>query len=150
MSDLKSIVVIPTAWGEGVRRSIASAARQTYAPVEVVVVAAARTAQAEAMVAGLGGAVTTRVVQAAGGPGPDRNAGVAAARGSFIVCLEEGDELQPEFCEEATRALAGTGADFAIGSGLMTPGDAPLAPELPETIDARTAVSATSPWPSSA
>jgi peptidoglycan/xylan/chitin deacetylase (PgdA/CDA1 family)/glycosyltransferase involved in cell wall biosynthesis len=144
VSDLASVIVIPGARDEGVRRSIEAAARQSYAPLEILVVdTEGRGGRALAELAGAG-VVNARVVEAAPGlPGASRNAGIAAAKGSFLVCVDEGDELQADFCLEAIQTLEKSGVDYAVGPGLMNPGGAPLVPEPPAGLDARAVAGAT-------
>jgi glycosyltransferase involved in cell wall biosynthesis len=96
--DLASIIVIPGAWGEGVRRSIESAAAQSYGPVEIIVVdTGGHGARARALVIGLGSAPAVRVVERRPPGGARRNAGVAASHGSFIVCVKKG-RIRSDFC----------------------------------------------------
>ena len=145
MGDLASIIVIPSVWGEGVRRSIESAAGQSYDPVEIIVVdAGGAGGRARGVLGGLGGARPVRVADALPGlPGAWRNAGVAASHGSFIVCVEEGDEIRSDFCAEAIQSLEATGAAYAVAPSLMNPGDAPLVPEFPAQLDSRAVAGAT-------
>jgi len=48
-----------------------------------------------------------------GRPGPVRNAGLALARGGYLLCLDPDDRLLPGFLTGCLEALARTGADVA-------------------------------------
>ncbi len=144
-SDLVSIVVVPGGWTEDVGRTVASAAAQEGVSVEVVLVDACdpalRVRSAVATVAARSGA---RVVEApAASPGAARNAGIRAAAGAILVCLDEGDLLEPEFCLAAADALGVSAAAYAIASAVTEPGGEPFEPPLAASWDAAAVVGAT-------
>ncbi len=145
MSDLISIIVVPTAWGGRLRSSIASAVGQSYVPVEIVFVDTGRAdPPARPFVASLKAhgvrVVDTKRVR----PGAVRNAGVLAASGDLLVCVEEGDTLRAGFCEDARRALdSNPNLGFVLAPGVTEPGDEPLVPELPIDFDTRTLLGTT-------
>jgi glycosyltransferase involved in cell wall biosynthesis len=83
--------------------SIQSVRRQTYRPLEVIVVDDGST-DATSEVAGLQSA-TMVIRQSNRGTGAARNAGLAAARGEFVVFLDADDELLPDAVETGVTAL---------------------------------------------
>lgn len=132
-STLVSIVIVPDAWTGDLRRTVESAAAQTHAPVEVLVVDAGDPGpRIRSAAATFAARPSVRVVEAArGGPGALRNAGVRAAAGSLIVCLDEGDLLDEAFSAEACARLADQAAGYVVGPAVMEPGGAPFEPPVP-------------------
>jgi len=82
--------------------AIASARRQRYTPVEVLVIDDGSTDDS-AKVAAAAGVRLAR--QANAGPSAARNAGLEMARGEFIVFLDADDELLPDAVESGVELL---------------------------------------------
>jgi len=97
-------------------RSLATVAEQTYSPIEVVVAGGALGALDEdAVRATLGGmAVTFAAAPTGSKAARTANDGVAAAAGTLVGFLDEGDELLPAHVATLALALAGSGAAIAV------------------------------------
>lgn len=89
--------------------------RQTYSPVEIIVVDDGSSDQTAERIAGLGDRVRS-VYQAQRGPAAARNHGVALARGAFVAFLDA-DDLWPSNALHARRAhlLADPTLDVVLG-----------------------------------
>lgn len=104
--------------------------------------ATARAGEDRARAAGIAAGIATvrGLVAPMPGPGPARNAGLAAAAGALVVFVDAGDRLMPGALAQWSETMLRTGADlglsqFRIGlrdgqvhSGLHDPG---LFPDLP-------------------
>ncbi len=91
-----------------VRQTIQSVRKSTYANIEIVVVNDGSTSdKANEVFESLEGVV--KVQKKNGGLSSARNAGIAAATGSFILPLDADDTIQPEYIERAVEALSNNG-----------------------------------------
>lgn len=92
--DLPAVTVVIPCFNQGryLPAAIASVRRQRYARLECLVVDDGSTDETAALAAGLGASVLTQTNQ---GVAAARNAGLAAARGDFVVFLDADDELLP-------------------------------------------------------
>ncbi len=145
MTEVLSILVVPTAWGERLKRSVEAALAQTDPDVEVLVVdAGGPEARARAAAEAYARTSGLRVVEARReGENPWVD-GARAARGRYVVPVAEGDLLEPEFCADARRAVTEDPAlGYVLAPGVMEPGGAPVLPELPLEWSAAVLLSAT-------
>ncbi|GAA4143725.1 hypothetical protein GCM10022416_33910 [Actinomadura keratinilytica] len=118
-----SVVVIAYNDAGRLPRAVGSALRQSLGAVEVVVVddgSADETGPvAERLAAEHPGRVrAVRLPVNSGGCGRPRNAGVARARGRYVMFLDSDDVLDPHACLNLLTAAEDTGADLV--SGLCT------------------------------
>lgn len=118
-------VIIPCYnYGPYVGAAIASAARQTLPPAEIIVVDDGSTddsrAAALAALAEVPEPIGARLIEQSNqGVAAARNAGIAATAQPFVVCLDADDELAPEYLASLVPALR---EDRALGvayGGLM-------------------------------
>lgn len=96
--------------------AIASASAQTYATTEVILVNDGSNKNKREIGAILDQAsqlVTTYIEQPNRGPAAARNAGFRAARGEFVVPLDQDDLLNPTYVAECLAALTDSDAAFA-------------------------------------
>lgn len=99
-------VVIPTYRRvRELRTAVASALAQTYAEVEVIVVADGPDGEARAAVAAMGERVRYVELAVNSGPAEARNAGMRASRGEWLTFLDDDDTMLPRKVE-CTAALA--------------------------------------------
>jgi peptidoglycan/xylan/chitin deacetylase (PgdA/CDA1 family)/glycosyltransferase involved in cell wall biosynthesis len=150
MAERVSLVVVPGAWTDDVRRTVASAAGQRGVIAEVLLVDDGRPEpRIRSAVATLAAIGPARVVEAEGASaGAARNAGVRAASGSFVVCLDEGDLLDADFCAEALEALGAGPAAYAVAGAVAEPGGEPFEPPLAAGWDAGAVLGTTLAAPS--
>ena len=100
-----SVVIPAYNCGPWVAEAVASALAQTHPPAEILVVDDGSTDDTAAHLAAFGSAI--RVLrQANGGAAAARNAGVAAAAGSFIAFLDADDVWHPRKLERQLPHLA--------------------------------------------
>lgn len=139
VAPLVSVVVPNHDYGRYLPGCLASVARQSLGPerIEVLVVDDASTDGSPELARGLLpslplAAWRVESVPRSGRPGPVRNAGLALARGAFLLTLDPDDELLPDFLARCLDALA-AGADVASADYLRLRGDGSrLAVALPE------------------
>ena len=122
-------VVIPARnRAELIGRAVSSALRQTLAPDEVIVVDDASTDTTVEAAEQAGARVLTS--GAAGGSGPARNRGVAAARSDWIAFLDSDDEWDPDHLQTLAgftdhRVLVSSAARTTSGGGRGSAADEP-------------------------
>lgn len=110
-SDCADVTVIIPAWraAETIRRALASVARQTVRPSEVVVVDDGSddgtSDAARAMAADLSPTALKVIRQENSGPGAARNRAICEASGSVLAFLDADDEWLPEKLETSLSAL---------------------------------------------
>jgi peptidoglycan/xylan/chitin deacetylase (PgdA/CDA1 family) len=102
-----SIVIVPTAAGRYLRDTIASVERQGARVKDAIGVdhAGLDATGRRALRAFSGRAGLQVVGSEASTPGAARNAGVRASRGAYLVCLDEGDTLDPRYVDEGAARL---------------------------------------------
>jgi hypothetical protein len=107
---LVSVIIPALNAARWIGETLASVRAQAHRPIETIVVDDGST-DATAHIAGASGA---RVIHTAGaGPGAARNAGMAAARGTFLQFLDADDLLAPGKIARQVRTLDESGADVA-------------------------------------
>ena len=97
------------------KRALASAARQTLPPAEILVVDDCSTDRTRAVVEAAAQAdhrIRLIAMPSNGGPSAARNAGLAAATGNWLAILDADDAFVPERLEQLVRFGAETGADI--------------------------------------
>ena len=122
-------VVVPTYDDdpEHVREAVASALTQTYSQVEVIVVADGSTPAVEGAALNSLGPVTL-LRQENAGPSAARNAGVRAAQGGLIICVDADDVLSPTYAAEGVCILTDDSRVSAAYSAVEPFGDLTSAP----------------------
>ena len=105
MCALASIIINNYNYGRFLREAIDSALRQSYSPVEVLVVDDGSTDNSREIIASYGQQVTP-ILKANGGQASAFNAGFAASRGEFVVFLDADDLLLPGALEKASALFA--------------------------------------------
>ena len=106
-----SVLIITHNRHAALRRAIASVARQTVLPMELIVVDDGSMPPVSkddlALAAGLPHPLPLRLVRnaAPSGPAHARNAGIAAAAGAWIAFLDDDDEFSPDKIDTVARAL---------------------------------------------
>lgn len=126
VAGLVSVIVPAFNAGRWIAETLASVREQTYTPIEVIV-GDDGSSDATAAIAEATGAVVVRTTGA--GPGGARNAGLDAARGTFIQFLDADDLLAPGKIARQVAVLKESGADVAWEPfNLLEPGAAPNAP----------------------
>ncbi|MET9589373.1 CDP-glycerol glycerophosphotransferase family protein [Streptomyces sp. NPDC006516] len=115
-----SCVVTATAGGpDALRASVESVLEQSLRSVEALVTLPAEASQGlRAQAEALAGRDPDRVRVLAGDAGSAaalRNAGLDAARGTYVLVLGEGERLHPHACRNLWEAGARTGADLVAG-----------------------------------
>jgi glycosyltransferase involved in cell wall biosynthesis len=118
--DLVSIVIPCYNQARFLPTSVASAAAQTWSPLEIIVIDDGSPDDTATIATALGAMV---VRQGNTGVSGARNAGLKAARGAFVVFLDADDELMPDAIR--TGVLALTSNDAAVCAvGRARPADA--------------------------
>ncbi|MFF5213161.1 glycosyltransferase [Streptosporangium sp. NPDC000396] len=103
-APLVSVIVPVFNKGRLVEETIASVRASDYSPVEIVVVDDGSTdPETRAVLDGLSDVV--KISKENGGPGSAYNAGLAAARGEFVLPLDGDDLIDPGYLGTAVRAL---------------------------------------------
>ncbi len=99
-------------------RSVASAARQTFAPLEIIIIDDGSTDATPDVCAQLAEEHPLLRVhrQPNAGVSASRNQGIALAQGSHLVFLDADDELKPEALGIYQGAIRSSGAEWLIGS----------------------------------
>lgn len=131
-------VVVPTKdRPSALARAVGSVLRQSFAEVEVIVVddGSAPAALAENLrIAGSDPRVRLIRRPASGGPSRARNDGIWAARGRWLCCLDDDDELLPGKIEEQVSAVeCWGGGDVTVVTGIevVWPSRTPRVDRLP-------------------
>ena len=110
-------VVIPTHNDcEWLPRSIGSAAAQTLAPLEILVIDDGSTDDTRAVCEAMGVANLHYHYQMNQGVSATRNRGAALARADYVVFLDADDELKPEALATYAEVLNQEAHDWLIGS----------------------------------
>jgi len=86
-------------------QSVQSALDQTYPYKEVIVVDDGSNAKTKSILKQLESKITKLITQENQGQSTARNAGIAAAKGEYILVLDSDDFFEPTFCEVATKAF---------------------------------------------
>jgi glycosyltransferase involved in cell wall biosynthesis len=129
MNELLVSVVIPAYnRAHSVRRSVDSVLRQTYRPLEVIVVDDGSTDGTADVLHSYDGRIKL-IRQSNGGPSLARNTGVAHARGEIIAFLDSDDTWQPEKLERQVRLMQSGGSQVpccvcnaeTVADGLLLP-----------------------------
>lgn len=110
-------------------RALESAAAQTMADLQIIVVDDASTdgTAARVMHAAATDPRITMVRQAVnGGPGAARNAGLAAARGEWVALLDADDAFHPQRLVRLLAIAAQTRADIVSDNLLLSPDNQPM------------------------
>lgn len=102
---LVSIIVNNYNYGQFLRAAIDSALRQTYRPIEVIVVDDGSTDQSRDIISGYGDQVVP-VLKENGGQASALNAGFAQCHGDLIIFLDADDVLLPHAAQHAADAFA--------------------------------------------
>src|SRR5205085_8851297 len=92
---LVSIVVTNYNYARYLERAVDSALRQTYRPLEVIVVDDGSTDESRTVIAGYGDRVRP-VLRSNGGNAAAYNSGFAASRGDILLFLDADDALYPQ------------------------------------------------------
>lgn len=114
MTEVVSVVIPVHRRRRYLAEAIASVQAQTTALWEIVLVDDAGVGGLESALGGCDG--RGRVVSGPdSGPGSARNAGIAAATGQWLVCLDEDDRLLPTALEALGQVARQTGRSWAAG-----------------------------------
>lgn len=127
VDPLVSILIPCYNQGRYLADSVGSALGQTHPRVEVVIVDDGSTddtrERAEALAAEYAGRVKV-IHQENAGQARARAAGLAEARGDYVVFLDADDRLEPKMAETALAAFAGAGgADAVVGNAYLAAAD---------------------------
>ena len=94
--NLVSIVIINKDYGHFVGRAIESALKQTYQPIEVIIVDDGSTDNSLEVINGFALDKRVKIVQTNGGASVARNEGIKCVQGSYIAFLDSDDYFLPE------------------------------------------------------
>jgi glycosyltransferase involved in cell wall biosynthesis len=108
MSRLVSVVVANYNYGRFLAKCLDSVLKQTYAPVQIVVVDDGSTDESRAVLSDYGDLVEP-VLQENGGQASAMSAGAAVARGELIAFLDSDDGWYPEKLEASVAAFRANG-----------------------------------------
>src|ERR1051325_11534551 len=122
-------VVVPL-WNNRatVRETVASALAQHFADFELIVVDDGSTDGSVETLAGMDDPRLRIVRQANAGPGPARNAGIAAARADWIAFLDADDLWLPDHLAELDRVRTRFPDAGLIGTAYLMDGAVPPPP----------------------
>jgi glycosyltransferase involved in cell wall biosynthesis len=129
---LKISVVIPTYNRMGRLRVVIAALEQQTYPLnefEVIVISDGSTDGTEAFLDSLRTPLTLRALhQLNRGPAAARNAGIATAKGEFIVFIDDDVVPAPQLLSEHMREHGRAGREVAVLGPLLTPHGYPMSP----------------------
>jgi GT2 family glycosyltransferase len=108
-------------YGRFLPRSIGSALRQTYHPIEVVVVDDASTDDSADVIRGFGPRVVAVLKADNAGHGAAFNAGFAASHGDIVIFLDADDYLYPEAASKVVEAWTPRAAQVQFRLDLVDP-----------------------------
>src|SRR5690242_8852846 len=116
---LVSIVVLNYNYARFIPRSVGSALRQTYEPIEVIVVDDASTDGSVEVIRAFGSRVTPVLKTANGGHGAAFNSGFASCRGEIVMFLDADDYLYPDAAGKVVEAFTPTTAQVQFRLDLV-------------------------------
>lgn len=128
--NLVSIIVPTYNYSRYLPDAIESALRQTYSPIEIIVVDDGSTDDTATLVEAEFSEKVRYIFQSNQGLSAARNTGIREARGDFLVFLDADDRLASSMVEDSRSALTALGESFAIIAnlaGLIDEKGAPIA-----------------------
>jgi Glycosyl transferase family 2 len=116
---LVSIVVLNYNYARFIPRSVGSALRQTYEPIEVIVVDDASTDGSVEVIRAFGSRVAPVLKTTNGGHGAAFNSGFASCRGEIVMFLDADDYLYPDAARKVVEAFTLTTAQVQFRLDLV-------------------------------
>ena len=126
----KVSVIIPVYKSEKfIAETLRSVLCQTYADLEVLIIADGSTDATESIVRGFSDPRIKYIRRKNGGTAAARNTGIKAATGSYIAFLDHDDIWMPDKVEKQIKFLSDTGAKVVFCNGNIIPTGKPMRKE---------------------